>query len=87
MHLEPIPEVLLAFCNYVHLNNKRFESDISIHRQLTITWRNQTLKKGAAVWSENVTTSGFATCVLVGGHYFSERMPTLPCFGWLIKKG
>ena len=43
-------------------------------------------KKGAVVWSENVTTSGFTTCVLVGGHYFSERMPTSTVFWMAYQK-
>ena len=87
MLLDPIPDVLQAFCKYVHLNNKRFESDFPIYIQLTITWRNQTLKKGAVVWSENVTTSGFTTCVLVGGWWFSKRMPTPTVFWIAYQKG
>ena len=70
MLLDLIPSISVAFCKYVHLNGKRFESDLPMHIQLTITRRNQTFKEGAAVWSENVTTSGFNACVLVAGRKF-----------------
>ena len=84
--LKPIPNIAVAFCKYVHLNNKRFESDFPMHIQLTIAWRNQTFKEGAAVWSENVTTFGFNACVIVAGrHFLGQYQPRL-CFGSLIRK-
>ena len=78
--LEPIPNIAVAFCKYVHLNNKRFESDFSMHIQLAITWRNQTFREGAAVWSENVTTFGFNACVIVAGRHFLGTAPTPTVF-------
>ena len=87
MLLEPIPNIPVAFCKYVHLNNKRFESDFPMHVQLTITWHNQTIKEGAAVWSENVTTFGFNTCVLVAGRHFLGIVPTPTVFWMAYQKG
>ena len=82
MLLESIPNVPVAFCKYVHLNNKRFESNSRMQIQLTITRRNQTVKEGAAVWSENVTTFGFNTCVLVAGRHFLGIVPA-PTVFWI----
>ena len=87
VHLEPIPNVPVAFCKYVYLNNKRFASGLPMHIQLTITWRNQTFKEGSAVWSENVTTSGFSTCVLVAGRHFFGGVPTPTVFWMAYQKG
>ena len=80
--LQPIPNVPVAFCKYVHLNSKRFEPDFPMHIQLTITWKNQTFKEGAAAWSENVTTFGFYACVLVAGRHFFGGVPK-PTVFWL----
>ena len=85
--LEPIPNVPVAFCKYVHLNNKRFESDFPMHIQLTITWRNQNFKEGAAAWSENATTFGFNACVLVAGRHFLGIAPTPTVFWMAYQKG
>ena len=87
MHLEAIPNVPVAFCKYVYLNSKRFESDFPVHVQLTTTWKNQTFQEGSAVWSENVTTIGFSACVLVAGRHFFGGVPTPTVFWMAYQKG
>ena len=87
MLLGPIPSISVAFCKYVYLNSKRFESDLPMHIQLTITWRNQTFKEGAAVWGENVTTSGFNACVLVAGRKFLGGALAPTVFWMAYQKG
>ena len=82
MLLEPIPTIPVAFCKDVYLNSKRFVPDIPMHIQLTVTWRNETFKEGSAAWSENVTTNGFRTCVLVAGRHFSGGVP-IPTVFWM----
>ena len=85
--LQPIPNVPVAFCKYVHLNSKRFESEFPMHVQLTITWENQTFREGAAAWSENVTTFGFNACVLVAGRHFFGGVPNPTVFWMAYQKG
>ena len=86
--LQPIPNIPVAFCKYVHLNYKLFEPDFPIHVQLTVSWqRNQTFKEGSAAWSENVTTSGFTACVLVAGRHFFGGVPTPSVFWMAYQKG
>ena len=87
VHLGAIQNVLVAFCKYVHLNSKRFEPDIPMHVQLTTTWKNQTFQEGSAVWSENVTTSGFSACVLVAGRHFFGGVPTPTVFWMAYQRG
>ena len=87
MNLEAIPNVPVAFCKYVHLNSKRFEPDFPMHVQLTTTWKNQAIHEGSAVWSENVTTSGFSACVLVAGRHFFGGVPTPTVFWMAYQRG
>ena len=87
VRLGPIPNVPVGFCKYVYLNNKRFASELPMHIQLTVTWRNQTFKEGSAVWSENVTTSGFSACVLAAGRHFFGGVPTPTLFWMAYQKG
>ena len=87
MNLEAIPNVPVAFCKYVHLNSKRFEPDFPMHVQLTVSWNNKDFKEGSAVWSENVTTSGFSACVLVAGRHFFGGVPTPTVFWMAYQRG
>ena len=85
--MEAIPNVPVAFCKYVHLNSKRFEPAFPMHVQLTVSWNNKDFKEGSAVWSENVTTSGFSACVLVAGRHFFGGVPTPTVFWMAYQRG
>ena len=51
-----------------------------MHVQLTVMCKNQIFQKGSAVWSENVTTSGFLGCVLVAGQQLFGGVPAATVF-------
>ena len=87
MTLKAIPNVPVAFCKYVYLNSRRFESDFPMHLQLTISWNNQTFTEGSAVWGENVTTRGFSACILVTGRHFFGGVPTPIVFWMAYQRG
>ena len=87
MTLKAIPNVPVAFCKYVYLNSRRFESDFPMHLQLTISWNNQTFTEGSAVWGENVTTRGFSACILVAGRHFFGGVPTPIVFWMAYQRG
>ena len=86
--LQRIPDIMVAFCKYVHLNYQLFKPDFPIQVQLTDFWqRNQSFKERSAAWNENVTRSGFTACVLVAGCHFFGGVPTLSVFWMAYQKG